>query len=156
MDEDAETFPCGGHVSLPEVRVPLVDRCPFFEMSEGCCEIGAVESHRGFWSLVLVPGVLLWLQRTLLRGRPVRSVVVHEVRRIGRQQPRLLARAEQERHIEFDCGVAAEQPMVAKNPEVAWLSDRFLRERRHVVRVRETTVVADAVQQVAQVAVIEP
>ena len=50
--------------------------------------------------------------------------------------------------------VAAEQPVIAQDPQVAWLRRRFVRRFRHVVRIRQT-VVHTGVEQLRELLLIE-
>ena len=58
-------------------------------------------------------------------------------------------------HIVWVGGVAAEQAVLAEQPEVAGLRDRLLGQRRDVVRVGKPAVLVEAVEQLLQLALVE-
>ena len=66
----------------------------------------------------VVPGRAVGRRPILVPRRMVRAVVINEIRRVGGEQDRALA-MHQAAHIVVAGAVAAEQPVVTEDPEIA-------------------------------------
>ncbi len=128
MHEGARLFPAGLEHRLAARGVPAVpggvlgDRLGHGRSDEAVVELGALRA--------VVPGDAVARGPILVAGRMVRAVVVDEVRRIGREQRRPLA-VHQPAHVGRAGAVAAEQPVVAEDPEIARPRRRVARRLRH-------------------------
>ncbi|KNX39877.1 hypothetical protein ROTO_35770 [Roseovarius tolerans] len=133
VDEGAGFLPAGLQHRLPARGVPAV---PGGVLGDRLGDGGRYEPVVEFGPLAaVVPSDAVGLAPVLVPRRVVRSVVVDEIRRVGRKQHRALA-VHQTADIFVVRAVPAEQPMIAEDPQVAcprgriarWLGDG---QRRH-------------------------
>ena len=92
--------------------------------------IGALGATSGGNSPTLSRGV--WLAGGVSPFR----FVVHTVRRVGDHKDRLDA-VEQPLGLVVKCGIAAQQPVFAKNPKIPKSGNRIARQIRNGLRIRE-------------------
>ena len=135
VHEGAGLLPAGLQHRLAARGVPAVpggilgDRLGDGRGDEAVVELGALAA--------VVPGHAVARRPVLVAGRMVRAVVVDEVRRIGREQHRPLA-VHQPAHVRGAGAVAAEQPVVAEDPEIARARRRVARRLGHHDRRRRS------------------
>jgi hypothetical protein len=157
VHEQAVLLPRALDKRLPPARVPLVDRGVRDDVRQACLEEPVEERDAGLGVLVRVPVLVPRLRPVRRRRRVIAGGVVHEVRRIGREQVRALA-AHQSLDRVGARAVAAEQPVLAQDPEIAQPAGGVLRRlaRSGVVQLLVRLVRGELGQKLVDLVVAEP